>query len=508
MRPFLLRHGIVIALVSALPGLLALSAPQDARPEPGAQDLYNFEHVYNFNFNAVTGPVSDDNQGTDLEFFTTPVEVAEGVFEDRDFAVVGAHGDGAFIFDITDPENTQLASRVECRQPRSDPGVAQWVDGNGTLRTIISLSNHGAPCKEAGKAYGRGGGGAALFDVTDPYVPVGFAGLRMAGVHNFAFHPHELVGYSWTGALTNAIDVIPIVDLRAFADGEAEEPSFKDVPVFFGPHDGEFNASGDRMYVAQENNYAIYDTTDPFDPQLVSVTGAAGDTRAPGGTPNVGTYAHGVWPSHDGEVMITNNESLAIGGFFASGSGVCPGEGLGFYDISGDHEAAPIGPVGYFEPPVIGRTDKRACTSHFGRPSQHTRVMSVGWYIAGARLVDFTDPTMPREIGAAVMANDEANPLNWGSEVWAAKFYEEATNPEYLYTGDMRRGFDVFRWTGNPDCPAPWLEGWTPDCEEGRDVTDAGVPLPEAAEQDLSTTLAATEVRGGFSCRLILFEGR
>jgi hypothetical protein len=514
VRTFLLRHGIVLALVLALPGLLALSAPQDNRPEPGEQDLYNFEHVYNFNFNEVTGPVGDDSQGTDLEFFTAPIEVAEGVVEDHDFAVVGAHGDGAFIFDITDPENTTRASQVVCRQPRSDPGVHQFTDEDGVLRTVISLSIHGMPCNEAGPRYGNGDGGTALFDVTDPYAPVGLAGLRMNGVHNFAFHPTEAVGYSWTGAIgslqVDGTNVAPlgenselaIVDLRAGFD----QPTFINIPTIGGPHDGEFNADGSRMYVAMENNYAIYDTTDPIAPQLVSVTGAIPDppTGAPGATANVGTYAHGVWPSSDGEVMITNNESLAIGGFFASGTGVCPGEGLAFYDIGTD-EAAPIGPIGYFEPPVIGRTDKRACTSHFGRPSKHTRVMSVGWYIAGARVIDFTDPTMPREIGAAVMA-DTPSPFDWGSEVWAAKFYEDATHPEYLYTGDMRRGFDVFRWAGNEECTAPWLEGWTSDCEEGRDITDSAVPVPDDAEQDLFSTLAATEVRGGFSCRLIQFE--
>ncbi len=500
MRARLQRLGVLLAIVLALPGMLAMTYPEQAM-KPGDGDLYNFEHVYNFNFNSRVGPPADDNQGTDLVFFSNPADVdidgdgdvdADDV---RDYAVVGDHGHGAWIFDITDGDNVEQVGRIRCAQPRSDPGVQQYVDGDGVLRTIVSLSNHGSPCKESGPAFGAGVGGAALFDVTDPANPTGLVGLRMNGVHNFVFHPTELIGYSWTGALTNPIDEIPMVDLRGYLLGGDAKPEFTTIRVNGGPHDGEFNAEGDRLYVAQQHNYAIYDTTDPLDPQLISLTGVAGDTRAPGATANPGTYAHGVWPSHDGEVMITNNESLALGGFFVGGSGVCPGEGLGFYLIGGELEAAPVGPVGYFAPPVVGKTDKRACTSHFGTVSQHTRVMTVGWYIAGSRVVDFSDPYLPREIGAAVMPNDADNPWNYGSEVWAAKTYKDG----YMYVGDMRRGFDVFKWTGNPDCPAPWQDGWTPDCEEGRTMADT--PLPRAREEDGDVVITGT-----FSCRLIIQE--
>jgi hypothetical protein len=38
-----------------------------------------------------------------------------------------------------------------------------------------------------------------------------------------------------------------------------------------------------------------------------------------------------------------------------------------------------------------------------------------------------------------------------GTETWAAKFYKGP----YVYAGDLGRGFDVFRWSG--EGPAPWL---------------------------------------------------
>jgi hypothetical protein len=39
----------------------------------------------------------------------------------------------------------------------------------------------------------------------------------------------------------------------------------------------------------------------------------------------------------------------------------------------------------------------------------------------------------------------------WNSNAWAAKFYRGP----YVYVGDINRGFDVFRWSGDGD--APWV---------------------------------------------------
>jgi hypothetical protein len=129
-----------------------------------------------------------------------------------------------------------------------------------------------------------------------------------------------------------------------------------------------------------------------------------------------------------------------LGGFFAEGTGVCPGEGIASYDITA--EETPVGPLGYYVPDVVGPTDERPCTSHFGRFAPGTRVMSIGWYIAGTRIVDWSDPSNPIEVAGAVLED---------TNTWAAKFHKGP----YVYAGDIGRGFDVFRWTG--DGPAPWV---------------------------------------------------
>lgn len=79
-----------------------------------------------------------------------------------------------------------------------------------------------------------------------------------------------------------------------------------------------------------------------------------------------------------------------------------PGEGIASYDITS--EETPVGPLGYYVPDVAGPTDERPCTSHFGRFAPGTRVMSIGWYVAGTRIGDWSDPSNPTEVAAAVLA--------------------------------------------------------------------------------------------------------
>ena len=278
------------------------------------------------------------------------------------------------------------------------------------------------------RTLGSGSGGIGVFDITDPYDWKPMYRLRTGsgGVHNYAFHPTKPYGYVSNGALPGLVNRIPIVDFT-----DLDDPVVLPGPATEGGvHDTEFSWDGTRAYSASENNYRIYDTTDPANPVLLSRT------------PNVGSYAHGVFPDTELELMVTNNESLVLGGFLVGGTGVCPGEGLAVYDIAGVNEQQPVGPLGYYVPNVAGPAGDRPCTSHFGRFAPGTKIMSIGWYIGGARVVDWSNPSLPVEVAGAVLER---------TNTWAAKFYKGP----YLYAGDIGRGFDVFRWSG--EGPAPWV---------------------------------------------------
>ena len=406
---------------------------------PGDKQLVNLAHVFNFTPPASSG-VQADGKGTDLEFFTNEVPnrdyttgqlldaagnpLAEGsppVMVLRDFAIMGSYNGGAWVFDITDPESVKFVKNIPCRQTQNDVQLrqfgSQWV-------LALTKDGSGNPCANPQKGQ-AGPAGIAVFDVTDPYEARPLYSFRTTGgAHNFTFHPTKPFGWVSTGDLPGAANHIPIIDFTDLMSPKLAA----DIEVQGGPHDITFSADGLRAYVASENNYRIYDTTNPGAPTLISVT------------PNVGTYAHGFDPTPDRKIAVATNESLALGGFFAGGSTVCPGEGLTFFSVEGDREKTPV-PLGEFLASVQGRgPDDRACTGHVGKIGN--TAMTLGWYIGGVRVVDFSNPSQPKEVGIAVME---------GAEVWAAKYHKGP----YVYAADMRRGFDVFKWTGST--PAPWL---------------------------------------------------
>lgn len=336
------------------------------------------------------------------------------------------------------------------------------IDGAVVEATLTAIPD------ESNKVIGEGSGGIGVFDITDPYDWSLMYLLRTGhgGVHNFIFHPTEPYGYLSNGDLPGGINQIPIVD---FTDLDAPVVLTDRAQTLGGVHDIEFSPDGERAYAASENNYQIWDTTDPANPDLISMT------------PNVGSYAHGVFPSPDLELMVTNNESLVLGGFLVGGTGVCPGEGLASYDITS--EEAPVGPLGYYTPDVVGPAGDRPCTSHFGRFAPGTKVLSMGWYIGGTRVVDWSDPTMPQEVAGAVLED---------TNTWAAKFHEGP----YVYAGDIGRGFDVFRWSG--EGPAPWVA--EAPSEPGSDVEVvcvAGCEMVIRAGETDTATVTVTNTGDG-----------
>lgn len=420
----------LLALACALASALSVAPARAALPDQaGAPSMENLEHVYNYDVPGA--PVTE--KASDIEFYTANVPLRDyttgelildpggnPIPADRDFAVVGSELRGAYIFDITDPESPQFVRRITCSQIQNDVQIkrfgSRWV-------LALAMDDLGSVC--ATPRIGSGSGGISLFDITDPYLATPIVGYRsIGGAHNFTFHPTQPYGWISTGDLPGRINHLPIIDLTNLFATPASITMVANLQTVGGPHDVSFSADGTRAYVANENNARIYNSTNPAAPVLI------GTTVGPA------TYVHGLDPTPDGKHMVLTDESLALGGFFASGSGVCPGGGLTFYDIEGMNESAPI-PVGYFTANVVGNSpDHRACTAHVGRITPNSQLMVLGWYIGGVRVVDISDPSMPREIGHAVMP---------GTEVWSAKIYKGP----YVYTSDEGRGFDVYRWTGS-----------------------------------------------------------
>ncbi|HWG95035.1 MAG TPA: hypothetical protein VNU66_12500 [Mycobacteriales bacterium] len=412
----------------ALAKVEATGARALERGLPG-QSLEGFEHVFSFDFQANDADgrrFSAQDQGTDIEFFTPEVEVVDedGTVrtELRDYAIVGSYDRGAFVFDVTDPEQTQFVTQIVCRQRQNDIQIKQFGE-----RWVVMLANDESGSLCAGdRNIGSTAlsGGAAVFDVTDPRDPQPMYNLRVPnGVHNWTWHPTEPVGWVSTGELPGVVQDIPIYD---FSD--VDNPVAADFPATEGgPHDMTFSADGTKGYVASENNVRMYDTTDPLKPVLE------------GQGLSVASYVHGTDPTPDGKTLLVTDESLVLGGFFAARTALCPGGGITLFD------AQTLSPLSYLLADVQGPSgDHRACTAHVGSFTPDSKHYVTGWYVGGVRLFDISDPRAPREVGHAMLPS---------TEVWSAKFHRG----QYVYTGDLGRGFDVYRWTGEPLGTKPLL---------------------------------------------------
>ncbi len=361
---------------------------------------------------------------------------------------------------------TSTIPGVEINNSAGIPIVDQIVTGGLTINATLNPGTHTIP------TFGNpaGTGGIGVFDITDPYRPGEMYRIMTTedGVHNFAFHPTAPFGYVSPGELPGGIQDMPIFDFTNLdAPTVVEGLAAPQTPG--GIHDVELSITGDFIYAASENNYHIYDNSDPGNPTQVGLIGAL--PQNPPTVPTSGSYAHGLFPDTDQEIMIGQVESIVAGGFLAPGT--CPGEGLATYDISGLYvpgasKALPAGPISVYNPPVVGDPAPRFCTSHFGRFVPQTRIFTLGWYIAGVRVVDFSDPFNPVEIATAVMADGDGT-----SNTWAAKVHEGP----YIYAGDMERGFDVFKWNGPGDAPWDVEKNQPPTAVDDQAEVDAGMSV-------------------------------
>lgn len=161
------------------------------------------------------------------------------------------------------------------------------------------------------------------------------------------------------------------------------------------------------------------------------------------------TGHHGTSFSWDGQTLIIADER---GGFHArpvrENEPTCAGThqlpaigGLWFYDIV--NPAAPV-PRGYF---TLAQAEPPVCSPHAFNviPLRDGRdVLVAGWYSIGARVVDFTDVTAPKEVAYYAVPG---GPTKDRTQAWAAYWYNGFVySNNMLYnspSGRSHRGFDI-----------------------------------------------------------------
>ncbi len=463
--------GLLAGLIPAASATARSVVAETNRARAALSASPNLTHVANLPH--LKAPTATKNaRGSDIEFASidvtnSPQALAAGVTGVRDYALAGTiridnvDNSGMQIIDITDPTAPTAVGLFECTNAQGDVQVfTRDVDGVKRTYATYTTDSTGvtsSACYRDAKARGLGfiseDSGTFIVDITNPYAPdlVRFVEIK-AGSHNQTIHPSGLYMYNSNNELTRpnaaAIEYFDITDLSA-------PKKLGDLPL--GPgldaHDISFSADGKRAYVAAITHTLILNTEDPAKPTVI---GRIVD-------PTVGIM-HQSEPVTIKDALLGEKTFLAITDEFAgaAGNGWCPGGGVTIYDVTGSLERTPVR-VGYWNIPEVrpagGGTDSTGtslrCTSHVLRFYPEQKLMTIGWYNAGVRVVDISG-LAGVSVGVEPNTTKNVTPgmkeigYSWfkDSESWAAKAYTfEADGSFYLFSNDLARGLDVYRFS-------------------------------------------------------------
>ena len=391
--------------------------------------------------------------GTDIEFAR---------IKGRDYAFAGTYRNGLQIIDVTNPRAPRIAAVYDCAIAQGDVQVFR----RGT-RTLVAYaaddySSHTFPESRCFRDNGLPSAtyGTFFVDVTQPSRPrsAGFAEIPV-GSHNQSVHPSGMYMYNSNADLSPG-GAIEVLDIRRLD----QAVQVAELPLRTGleSHDITFSADGKRAYSAALTHTLVLDTTKPGGPQVI---GTIVD-------PTINLH-HQADPITIDDPILGERTFLIVtdelGG--AAGNGSCPGGGLHVFDITGELERAPV-KVGYWTIPDVSPAidDWLVCTSHVLRLYPKQKLMTIGWYDAGVRIVDVSGL-----VGASVGALPQIGNLGVGmrevgfyalpnADTWSAKTNRfEKDGSFYLFGNDLNRGLDVYRYDSK--APKPSVTGvWmTPD---------------------------------------------
>ena len=468
---------ILLALVVAAGGVIAgaealapdpldpvrnVALPCEAVSTPGLvpRSAKNIAHVAN-----VCGFV-----GTDVEFQSR--KAVDGV---HDYAFVGTMGGGTRIFDVTDPAHPVAAGRY------TDPGYQNDVQVSGNL-LVLGFDSLGVSGGTSTCLRGKGGGTAGqtragvdivelVFDretatfetrLLDCYL----SSLSSAGAHTTTIHPSG----DWL-TVNTSFNGVEVVDIRSFP---AKLVRTIPEPVADDAHDVSFSRDGRTMYSAGLDSTRVLDVTGIFTRDAtVKATIPNAASAEQGADGQVIQLSHQADTSSDGKILVVTDE--AGGGITETRCNEGASGKIGaahFWKADGSQKLGswlypnPLLALDPLAPALatIGRTE-RACTIHVfrnggngtagpgevargfdGVSSLGSRQLVTAHSGAGTWWVDFSGPSTSNDGIAEDTRSTWGNTLGWnvmpGAETWSAKEYKG-----YVYTGDMTRGFDVFRLT-------------------------------------------------------------
>jgi hypothetical protein len=510
--------------VALVAGLMSPVAAEGEEPVASSDTI---EHITNEDYIATaTSGAGTAVTATDSDFMTWTVpadlppgaKVPPGVEPGRTrvLNVMGTYREGMQIADITDRENPVVVSVYDCVIQQAD--VFVFTQGEGpqerTYAAYTSDAVSGPGYDEESQCHADNADvilaeadargvdparvrGTFLVDITNPYEPTsaGFLPMRK-GTHQVTLHPSGDYVYNSAAVVVTtrpgSIEVYDISDLaeRNRTGARPELVAGLDLLTGLDVHDMTFSDDGERLYAAALTHSFVIDTSDAANPAIV---GRIYDPAI-----NIHHDAHRVsveTPLGERDFMLIGDELAG-----AAGNGACPGGGIHVYDVTGPLENAPVKVGAFFIPdlrPAGTGGDNGAalrCTAHVIQPIPGTTYLSVAWYNAGVRVLDYSGLADLNGAGPQVgLANSSVTPgitqVGYSyfadSDLWSAKVHEVADDGGFhIYGGDTRRGLDVWRFTpgadgsaGADDAQGTWLDA---DAARARAAVDqAGSTLAD-----------------------------
>ncbi len=318
---------------------------------------------------------------------------------------------GVHIFDISGGAPKEVGF-LHCPGNDNDPEVVK--------PGLIVVGFHTNVCAP------QAGNGLMTVDVSNPRKPKILGAIMTGKNHTHTPFPGKPLVYTSGGGLTGGTNAGPaIVDV---SNPRNPEVVARPKTVSMDCHDISFHVKGEQKLGFCAGGVGtgavqIWDVSDPLEPVTI------GKIVNP-----LIQYSHSAVASDDGKLLAIDDEAFAV---HDCNTGQSPVGRMWVYDIS--NPAVPI-PLGSFAPPRGGDGQTNIgtlpgwvptwCLAHFFDWKPDTHQIGVAWYTGGMSVLDFSEPTAPRE--AAFFRADE-------SATYSALWHRGR-----LYTSDQRRGLDVF----------------------------------------------------------------
>ena len=359
-------------------------------------------------------------------------------------AFVGSYGEGVVVVDVSDPLNPRRVGKFDCPGGQND--IQLSPDGHYLALAIETTANKCHPNDE----------GTAILDISDPTSPREIAWIGEPELPDGSHNNTLDWPYLYVDQYIHTYSMLEIFDLS-----NPSQPR-KTGEIRYGGQDSHHDLIVDHRpdgrnlaYAASINFSDVLDVTDPSKPVLLE---RIKDPQL--------TISHQAEPNFDRTLALVTDEyggglqTQACGGSQraqVAPPGTLPPQvedpaslgALHLYRLEQDGTfggANGIQKAGIFNIPYQTNDDPDpGCTIHvFWQAPDENRLVTA-WYGRGTRVVDFSNPARPTQLGWFIPE---------GADTWSAKPHNG-----YIYAGDIRRGLDVLRYTGEGGARWPATSG-------------------------------------------------